>query len=284
MIGILKQDFPFDQMEVIVVDDGSNDKTIPIVVKSLSNIKERFRIFSVEGKGLGTARQTVLENARGKYIVWVDGDIMLPKDHVRKQVEFMEKNPKVGKARAKWGLLDERNFVANLENLRTLEKNIFDPQQKALTSMFVGIGGSICRVKALKEAGGFDEHIKGAGEDIDIAVRLKKAGWLLSVSDTKFYHRFRKTWKGLWDQYFWYGYGMHYVNHKHRGLFPFWTEIPHIAFLDGVFRSFIAYRSTRRKSSFLLPFLYIFKQTAWCLGAIQSHTDGYGHVSHKVGV
>lgn len=282
MIGILRQEFPFDQMEITVVDDGSSDNTIPIVVESLSDLKERLRIFSTEGKGLGTARQTVLENAKGKYIVWVDGDMILPKDHLRKQVEFMEKNPKVGKARARWGLLDERNLVANLESLRTLERGDFDLQQKASTTRFVGIGGSICRVNALKEAGAFDGHIKGAGEDIDIALRMRKKGWLLSVSHAKFYHRFRNTWKGLWDQYFWYGYGMHYVNHKHRGFFPFWTEFPPIAFIEGLLRSFTAYELTRWKSSFLLPLLYIFKQTAWCLGAIKGHRDGYGHVSNRI--
>jgi len=279
IIGILKQDFPSDQMEIIVVDDGSQDRTVSLVVESLSNLKEQLRIFFTKGKGLGTARQLVLENAKGKYIVWVDGDIILPKDHVRKQVEFMEKNPKVGKARARWGILNEGNLVSNLESLRTLERDDLDHHNNAQASRFVGIGGSICRVKALKEAGAFDEYIKGAGEDIDIAVRIKQAGWLLSLSRAKFYHRFRNTWKGLWGQYFWYGYGMHYVGHKHRGLFLFWTEIPPIAFVEGVLRSFTAYKITRWKSAFLLPFLYVFKQTAWCLGAIKSHRDGYGHTS-----
>ncbi|MEM5867131.1 MAG: glycosyltransferase [Candidatus Aenigmatarchaeota archaeon] len=38
----------------------------------------------------------VVKNASGKYIIWVDCDMILPKDHVQKQVEFMEQNPKVG--------------------------------------------------------------------------------------------------------------------------------------------------------------------------------------------
>jgi len=279
IVGILSQDFSFNQMEIVVVDDGSNDNTIPIVKKSLSSLKQDLRIFYTQGKGLGTARQMVLEDARGKYIVWVDGDMILPKDNVSKQVEFMEKNPKVGKARSRWGLIDERNWVADLESLRTMERNDFDPQQKAATSKFVGIGGSICRVEALKEAGGFDEHIKGAGEDIDIAIRLKGKGWVLSKSHAKFYHRFRRTWKGLWNQYFWYGYGMHYVNHKHKGLFPYWAEIPLIAFIAGILRSFDVYQITHKKLSFLLPFQYIFKKSAWCFGVLKSHIDGYGHAS-----
>ncbi len=109
---------------------------------------------------------------------------------------------------------------------------------------------------------------------------MKDIGWLLSMSNAEFYHRFRKTWKGLWDQYFWYGYGMHYVNHKHRGLFPFWKEIPFIALIEGVLRSFTAYKATRWKLSFLLPFSYVFKQTAWWLGVIKSHRDRYTHMSH----
>lgn len=277
IVGILNQDFSFDQMEIVVVDDGSNDNTIQIVKERLSYLKQDLRLFYTQGKGLGTARQMVLEDARGKYIVWVDGDMILPKDNVRKQVEFMEENPKLGKARSRWGLMDEGNLVADLENLRTLERDESSSQRKAATSKFVGIGGSICRVKALKEAGGFDEHIKGAGEDIDIAVRLKGKGWLLSKSQARFYHRFRRTWSGLWNQYFWYGYGMHYVNHKHKGLFPYWAEIPPIVFVEGVLRSLDVYENTLRKLSFLLPIHYIFKNSAWCFGVLKSHIDGYGH-------
>ena len=52
--------------------------------------------------GLGVARQIVVDKACGKYIVWVDDDVTLPKDFVRKQVGYMEQNPHVGIAGARY--------------------------------------------------------------------------------------------------------------------------------------------------------------------------------------
>ena len=52
--------------------------------------------FFVENKGLGFARQLVVDNARGKYILWLDGDLILSKTYVSQQERFMKENPKVG--------------------------------------------------------------------------------------------------------------------------------------------------------------------------------------------
>jgi glycosyltransferase involved in cell wall biosynthesis len=273
--GILSQDFPHDQMEIIVVDDGCCDKTISIVVEGLSSLKEQLRMFCTGGKGLGTARQTVVENANSKYIIWVDGDMILPKDHVRKQIDFAEKNPNIGKARGKWQRLQSENLVSLLEEMRLLNYDVKDVDGSM--SNLVGIGGSICRVDALKQVGGFDRDIKGSGEDIDIAARMMKAGWLLCLSEAEFYHKFRESWKGLWDQFYWYGCGAHFLSHKHKNLIPLWEMIPPVAFISGLRLSLIAYKKVYKKVAFLLPLQYFYKQVAWCLGFARSHLNGYGH-------
>jgi len=43
----------------------------------------------------------MVDNASGEYIEWVDSDVVLPKNYLRKQVEFMDRNPGVGAARKK---------------------------------------------------------------------------------------------------------------------------------------------------------------------------------------
>jgi len=93
--SILSQDFSHNLIEIIIVDGKSIDETLKIIKRILKRCDIKSRIF-IENKGLGFARQLVVENASGKYIVWVDGDMIIPNDFVRKQVEFMEKNPKVG--------------------------------------------------------------------------------------------------------------------------------------------------------------------------------------------
>ncbi|HGE70495.1 TPA: glycosyltransferase [Candidatus Poribacteria bacterium] len=267
---IIGQDYPHELIEVIVVDDQSSDDTIPIVIKTLSNYSINFKVLSTNGKGLGFARQLVVKNASGKYILWVDGDMILPNNYIMQQVKFMEQNPEVGKARAKWGFLNEDYLPAKLESFRVLTHSSGNKNK-----LLVGIGGSICRTCALKEIGGFDEKIRGAGEDIDLSVRLA-ISWKNAISDAVFYHRFRKTWKSLWQQYFWYGYGIHYVNAKHKGIIKLWKYLPIISFFAGLKNFLSTIKLTKQKIAILLPFQYTFKYSAWLIGYIRSHFDQYG--------
>ncbi len=273
--SIAHQDFPHELIEVVIIDDGCKDRTVPIAIDGLSRTKMSFKVFQTGGSGLGEARQIAVDNAKGKYVLWVDGDLTLARDHTRKQIEFMESHPDVGKARGKWMLPERTSLVSSIESMRLLDYESKHTDNKFRGSQLVGIGGSICRLEAIRQAGGFDPKIKGAGEDVDIAAKMLKSGWSLRFSEAKFYHKFEQTWKDLWQQYFWYGYGAHYVNHKHKGLLSVWARTPPAAFCSGLLQSFAAYRFTQCKASFLLPFQKAFKQTAWCLGFIKGHLRNY---------
>jgi glycosyltransferase involved in cell wall biosynthesis len=269
-------------MEIIVVDGMSKDKTLFIIQEKLKRCNIKSRIYSDNGKGLGAARNIVCRNAKGEYILWVDADIVLPKEHVKEQVEFLEKNLEIGVAKAKYGVSNSGNVVANIENMRTVELSILRQDVHLFTrgkysSNLVGTGASIFRRVALKQVGYFDERIKGAGEDIDVATRIMQTGWKLAKSPAIFYERFRPTWKELWKEYFWWGYGMHYVSHKHSGLLPIWANLPHIAFVKGILQTPTAFNLSRKKEILLLPFHSFYKMSAWCIGYQRSHFEQYGH-------
>jgi len=61
--------------EVIVVDDGSKDKTPNIVEKNFPWVKLYKRLVNY---GTGTARKFGTEKAKGKYVVWSDADLTYP--------------------------------------------------------------------------------------------------------------------------------------------------------------------------------------------------------------
>jgi len=275
MDSIISQDYPKDQIEVIVVDDGSTDKTVALIRSKLESSKLRHRIFSTGGKGLGTSRQTIVENAHGKYLVWVDGDIVLFKDFLTVQVGFMEGNPRVWQARGKWEPYKAENLAEKLENMTLFRYESKHSGRSRMGQKLVGIGGSICRKEPLKNSGGFDKAISGAGEDIDVGARMMKKGWLKSFTAARFYHKSGTTWRVLWRRYFWYGYGIHYVTHKHKGLIQVWTRTPPVAFFSGFLQAQRVYVMAHQKKSFLLPLQYVYKQTAWCFGFLRGHLDEY---------
>lgn len=266
--SILDQDFPHELMEVIVVDDGSEDRTLSVLLDTVLRMDMPVRVFHSEWRGLGPARNVVVNNARGKYIVWVDGDMILPKDHVRKQVEFMEGNPKVGIAKAKYAMYYDRSVVATLENIKFVVEDAF-------ASKLPGTGGSICRVKAIREVGGFDDRLTGTGEDQDAAFRVRATGWLLDRTDAVFIEKRDRTWRALWDKYFWYGYGDYQLYRKNRSVFTLTRMSPPAGFVVGLIYSVMAYRLTHLRIVFLLPFHFAFKITAWCFGFARSQLDSF---------
>lgn len=264
--SIIAQDYPLEFMELLVIDGFSRDKTIPIIKERLlhANIKKKF--FS-ENQGLGKARQTVIENASGRYIVWIDGDMEVPSDFVRKQVEFMNANPLVGIGKGKYGLNRKDKLVAALENMEFL---INFNNEGETDSKSLGTSGCIYRTQAIREAGGFDENFKGVGEDMDAEYRIRKQGWKLYVTNAVFYEKRRQTWRSLWDEYFWHGYGWQSILSKNRDMINIAKLLPPVAVAVEITRIPKAYKLTYQKAAILLPFHYVFKRIAWFLGFMKS--------------
>jgi len=271
--SIINQDFPHELMEVIIVDDGSEDRTLSVILGTISATNIQTKVFPIGRKGLGPARNTVVDNSCGNYIIWVDGDMTISKEFVKKQVEFMEKNPNVGIAQAKYGAVASKNLVVYLENVWWL---VDDHKNKENT--LPGTGGSIYRIKAIRQVGGFDNQFTGAGEDIEAAYRIRAAGWLMSRTPAEFYEKRKTTWKALWYEKVWKGYGLHRAFHEHCDMDRIYEMAPPIGFLAGLLRSFAAYKLTGQKRVFLLPLHSFFVKTALCFGFMKSHIDSCGHL------
>ena len=264
--SIINQDYPLGSMEIIIVDGYSRDKTVPIIKESLIQTNIREKIF-YENLGLGKARQIVVENALGYYIVWVDGDMVLPRNFIRRQVGFMDANPKVGIGKGKYGLNKKDNLVATLESMEFL---INFQDEGETDSKALGTSGCIYRLQAIRQAGGFDENMNGVGEDQDTEYRVRERGWKLCVTNAVFYEKRRETWRSLWNEYFWHGSGGRDLFRKNWQMLNLYKMLPPVAIVAELFRVPSAYRITRRKVVLLLPFHYVFKRIAWLLGFLKS--------------
>lgn len=274
MKSILQQDFPHKSIELIVVDGFSKDNTLKIIKKYILGTDIACTFFS-ENKGLGYARQIVVDNASGDYVIWVDGDVVLTQDYVRKQVEFMERHPSVAIGRARYGIWPESGPIAYLENIPFVVET-----QKYTEDLPLGIcgtEGAIHRVNAMRQVGGFDVNIKGAAEDTDLASRILAKGWKARTTDATFYELCRESWKDLWDEYSWWGFGGHFGYHKTKELGLPFKMSPLGGFLAGCLRFPSAYKLTHRKLLFMLPVHYTIKRLAFCYGFTKAHQRGYGH-------
>lgn len=69
------------EIEIIVVDDGSKDKT-NLIVKEIIKKHANIVLIEQENKGVSAARNTGLQNAKGKYTMFIDADDWLEKDAI----------------------------------------------------------------------------------------------------------------------------------------------------------------------------------------------------------
>ena len=77
-------------LEVLLVDDGSPDRC-PEMCDAWAKSDRRVRVIHRKNGGLSAARNTGIETARGRYIVFVDSDDFLEPDTIRRAVAEQER-------------------------------------------------------------------------------------------------------------------------------------------------------------------------------------------------
>ncbi|WES66201.1 glycosyltransferase family 2 protein [Microbacter sp. GSS18] len=87
LFSILRQDV--ERMEIIVVDDHSDDGTVDIVAAAAA-ADDRIRLIRATARGGGSARNLGIEHARGRYLVFSDGDDLVPDGAYRAMVDSLE--------------------------------------------------------------------------------------------------------------------------------------------------------------------------------------------------
>lgn len=81
----------FDAYEIIVVDDGSTDRSPEILKGYGKQYPNKVRLIRQENKGLGGARNTGIEHAKGRYLMFLDSDDCIHIDALKKVYEYIEK-------------------------------------------------------------------------------------------------------------------------------------------------------------------------------------------------
>lgn len=128
--SILKQ--TYENIEVIVINDGSTDRSAKIIEK-IAKINKKIKFINRENKGRYLSRLEGYKNASGKYITYIDSDDWVNKD----MIELMYKNIKQYKAdvvRCQYKKYENDSIIVPKSilnrnvfmNIETLEPQFFD--------------------------------------------------------------------------------------------------------------------------------------------------------------
>src|SRR5271170_2145809 len=92
IVSVLEQDFPRSETEVIVVDDGSTDRTPEIVRK----FEPRLRLIRKQNGGQASAFNAGIPEAQGEIVAFLDGDDWWTRNKLTRVAEAMAADPSVG--------------------------------------------------------------------------------------------------------------------------------------------------------------------------------------------
>ena len=194
--------------EILVVDNHSGDD-------SLTYLRPRFpQVQFIENKeniGFGAANNQALAQARGRYILFLNPDTILPEDFFTHCISFMESTPRIGGLGVR--MIDgsghflkesSRGFPsAWVAFCKLTGLTALFPHSRLFAGYYQGhlspgnshpapvLSGACLWVSrsTLNKVGGFDEQFFMYAEDIDLSYRIEQAGYYnYYLADTTIIH------------------------------------------------------------------------------------------------
>jgi hypothetical protein len=191
-LSSLQQGLTAYSFEVIVIDNGSHDQTLTILRERYPWVRlVRNRV----NRGVAPARNQGIRLAQGEYIIILDDDTVTQPGALDRLVAYMEAHKEVGLCGPQ--LLDfdggchlscrlfptlsyklVRRLPLPFARKMTRAVEMADWDHASIREVDYMIGAcQIIRSAALAEVGLLDERIFYGPEDVDLCLRLQKAGW-----------------------------------------------------------------------------------------------------------
>jgi glycosyltransferase involved in cell wall biosynthesis len=161
-----------DDIEIVVVDDGSTDDTAEVIRPYLPHV----RYSRQEQQGVAPARNRALGLLQGEYVRFLDADDVLCPDTLSQQVELLDRHPQVALVHGQAQIIDSGGKVQGLRRLPLPGGGaVVTPSAQAFRRLLRGC--DICastvmvRMTALQRVGSFRQECV-PGEDWDVWLRI----------------------------------------------------------------------------------------------------------------
>ena len=182
-------------VQVIVVDNHSQDGSPEMVEQNFPDV---FLIKNTQNRGYGRAANQGMEAAKGKYVLILNSDIKVNPRCLDEMFQFMESHPHAGASSCKLtfpdGTLqhscrrfpDFKTYLLMLLGVRFLFPRMkrfrdylmldWDHSETRPVDQIMG-SFLFIRKEVILQVGGFDEQFWMYFEEVDLCLRIHKAGW-----------------------------------------------------------------------------------------------------------
>jgi glycosyltransferase involved in cell wall biosynthesis len=175
----------YQDIEIIVVDDGSTDQTAAIAESF-----EGVRCIRKPNGGVSSARNRGVAEAQGELLAFVDSDDVWHPDKLRHQVALMDLHPDVV-----LGITEsssDRSLMASVGRVpegQLPRYRVIDQFGEVFLNPYLGMSGVMVRKDAFNAVHGFDQTLPFA-EDVDFYLRLLfKRSAVVRIEDCVVYVR-----------------------------------------------------------------------------------------------
>jgi len=171
----------YPSIEVVVVDDGSSDRTGELLDKHFGG-NPRVRIIRQTNRGKSAALTHALRETRSEIVVTIDADTIIAPDAVTRLVRHFV-DPRIGAVAGNVKVGNRNRWLTRWQALeyitsQNLEKRAFD-----LLNCIAVVPGALSawRAKAILQAGGFTADT--VAEDTDVTIAIRRNGWRIAYED-----------------------------------------------------------------------------------------------------
>ncbi|MFZ0800455.1 MAG: glycosyltransferase, partial [Terriglobales bacterium] len=218
--GAIDSDYP--NLRVIVIDDGSRDRTLEIVRRAFApeEAAGRILILTKPNGGKAEALNFGLEQiGDAELFVGIDADTIIAPDAIARMVPHFL-NPKVAAVAGNAKVGNRVNLWTRWQALEYITSQNFE--RRALNTMGAVsvVPGAIgaWRTEAVREAGGY--HVDTVAEDADLTMALLRNGYRVEYEDQALaFTEAPTTANALMRQRFRWSFGILQAVFKHKGVF-----------------------------------------------------------------
>lgn len=184
VISIFNQ--TYQNLEIIVVDDGSTDNTYQLL-RDLKKNDKRLKIFRLkQNLGPSLASNFGLEKVRGKFIARMDADDVSLPDRVEKQIKFLLQNPDIVIVGGQCILIDENGDAIGKKDFPTNHREIYD----ALFSINpIQHPSAMINASLLPQRALYYHNHSLLAHDLELVFKLSQYGKLANLKDVVLYYR-----------------------------------------------------------------------------------------------
>jgi cellulose synthase/poly-beta-1,6-N-acetylglucosamine synthase-like glycosyltransferase len=206
----------YQNYEIIIVDDGSSDRTSEVVRDEFST-DARVRLFTIENSGKAEALSVGLRHAKGEVIIGLDADTMFDSQTILALARRFA-DPATGAVAGNAKVGNRINTLTRWQALEYITAQNLDRRAFASLNCITVVPGAVgaWRRDLLERAGGFSSDT--IAEDQDLTLRVRKLGYKIGYEETAIaWTEAPDTLKGLSKQRFRWSFGTLQCMWKHKG-------------------------------------------------------------------